>query len=96
VVLASKKEWDKLPAELRQALKSDVAKTTTEGRAAVRELGPLLLENFTNAKIPVYRPSAAERAALTKATAAVKEKYVRAVPGAKPLLAAIEKALGGR
>src|SRR6185436_12198059 len=54
-VLASKKEFDKLPPDLQKALKADVAKVTTDGRAAVREIGPLLLQNFTNAKIPVYK-----------------------------------------
>jgi TRAP-type transport system periplasmic protein len=95
-VLISKKVYDTLAPDLQQALRGDVAKVTTDGRAAVRELGPLLVENFTSAKIPVYRPSAAERAGLAKATAGVKDKYVRAVPGAKPLLAAIEKALAAR
>jgi tripartite ATP-independent transporter DctP family solute receptor len=95
LVLASKKEFDKLPADLQKILTSDVGKITTDGRAAVREMGPLLLQNFTTAKIPVYRPSAAEKHALAKATASVHESYVKAVPGAKPLLAAVKKATGG-
>jgi TRAP-type transport system periplasmic protein len=95
LVLASKKEFDKLPADLQKILTADLGQLVAEGRTAVREMGPLLLENFTGAKIPVYKPSAAERAALAKATASVQEAYVKAVPGAKPLLAAIKKAVGG-
>jgi TRAP-type transport system periplasmic protein len=94
VVLMSKREHDKLPAELQKVLTSDLGKLTAEGRAAVRDMEPLLVQNFTNAKIPVYKPSAAERASLVKATAVVQEKFVKAVPAARPLLAAIKKALG--
>lgn len=96
LVLIAKKQYDKLPADLQKILTSDLETLTVEGRSAVREIGPLLLQNFTNAKIPVYRPSAAERAALTRATAGVADKYVKAVPTAKPLLAAIKKAAGAR
>ena len=96
VVLVSKKEFDKLPAELQQCLTAGMEGISKEGRAAVREMAPLLLENFASAKIPVYRPSAGERAAFVKATARVYPAYVKAVPAAQPLLAAIDKALGVR
>jgi tripartite ATP-independent transporter DctP family solute receptor len=96
VVLVSKKEYDKLPADLQKVLTGDLDGITREGRAAVREMAPLLLENFASAKIPVYKPSAAERAAFVKATASVYGAYVKAVPAARPLLAAIEKTLGAR
>ncbi|HEY0711291.1 MAG TPA: TRAP transporter substrate-binding protein [Polyangia bacterium] len=96
VVLVAKKEYDKLPPDLQKALTADMDAITKEGRMAVREMGPLLVQNFASAKIPVYKPSAAERAALTKATAKVYGEYVKAVPAAKPLLAAIEKTLGPR
>ena len=95
LVLASKKEFDKLPADLQKILTGDVTKITADGRAAVREMAPLLVQNFAGAKIPVYQPSAAERAAFAKATASVYDAYVKAVPTAKPLLAAIKKAAGG-
>jgi tripartite ATP-independent transporter DctP family solute receptor len=95
LVLASKKEFDKLPGDLQKVLTADVGKITRDGRAAVREMAPLLVQNFSGAKIPVYTPSAAERAAFAKATASVYDTYVKAVPTAKPLLAAIKKAAGG-
>lgn len=95
-VLISKKEYDKLPPDLQKVLTADLGKITTEGRTAVREMAPLLLDNFTKAKIPVYKPSAAEREALARATAGVQDKYVKAVPTARPLLAAIKKSMGGR
>ena len=93
-MLASKKEFDKLPGDLQQVLTADVVKITGEGRTAVREMAPLLVQNFAGAKIPVYRPSAVERAAFVKATAGVHDTYVKAVPTARPLLAAIRQALG--
>ena len=96
VVLASKREFDRLPADLQRALTADLGQITAQGRAAVREMNPLLLQNFTSAKIPVHRPSAAERAAFSRATRVVYEKYVRAVPAAKPLLALIQKALASQ
>jgi tripartite ATP-independent transporter DctP family solute receptor len=95
LVLASKKEFDKLPADLQKLLTADVGKITRDGRAAVREMAPLLIQNFAGAKIPVYKPSAAEREAFVKATAPVYDAYVKAVPTAKPLLASIKKAIGG-
>ncbi len=96
VVLASKREFDRLPADLQTALTADLGGLTTQGRVSVREMNPLLMQNFTSAKIPLYKPSAAEQAAFAKATRPVHDKYVRAVPAARPLLAAIQKAVGTR
>jgi tripartite ATP-independent transporter DctP family solute receptor len=96
VVLASKREFDRLPAELQTALTADLQNLTAQGRASVREMNPLLMQNFTSAKIPVYKPSAAEQTAFARATRPVYDKYARAVPAAKPLLAQIQKALGAR
>jgi tripartite ATP-independent transporter DctP family solute receptor len=95
LMLMSKKEWDKLPPDLQKVMTDGLDKMVGEGRAAVREMSPLLLQNFANAKIPIHKPSAAERAAFAKATAPVYEKYAKAVPGAKPLMAAVTKAAGG-
>lgn len=96
LILLSKKEYDKLPPDLQKILTSDLEKITMNGRAAVREMDPLLLQNFSAAKIPVYTPSAAERAVLAKATSVVEQKLAKAVPTVKPLLASIKKALGSR
>jgi tripartite ATP-independent transporter DctP family solute receptor len=95
-VLISRKEYDKLPADLQKVLTADLAAITTKGRAAMREIAPMLVDNFTNAKIPVYRPSPAERAAFARATRGVWDKYAAAVPAARPLLAAITKSVGAR
>jgi TRAP-type C4-dicarboxylate transport system substrate-binding protein len=96
VVLASKREFDRLPADLQTALTADLGPLTTQGRASVREMNPLLMQNFSSAKIPVYQPTTAEQAAFARATRPVYDKYVRAVPAAGPLLAAIQKAVGTR
>lgn len=94
-VLMSKKEFDKLPPDLQKVLTEGNTKLQNDGRAALREMGPLLIDNFKAAKIATYTPSAAERAAFVKATAGVYDKFVKAVPTGKPLLAAITKALKG-
>jgi TRAP-type C4-dicarboxylate transport system substrate-binding protein len=67
-VLISKKEYDKLPADLQKVLTADLGTITSKGRTAMRDIAPMLVDNFTNAKIPVYRPSAAKPllAAITK------------------------------
>ena len=95
-VLVARKEFEKLAPDLQKALTADLGKITQKGRAAMREIAPMLVDNFTNAKIPVHRPSAAEREAFARATRGVWDKYVKAVPAAKPLLAAITKAVGDR
>jgi tripartite ATP-independent transporter DctP family solute receptor len=89
VVVASRKEYEKLPPDLQKALTGDLDKVTRDGRAAVRELAPLLVQNFETAKIPVHRLNAAEKDAFAKATDKVHETFVKAVPGARPLLAKI-------
>ncbi len=94
VVLASKKEFDKLPADLQSALMADVAKIQADGRTAVRDMAPLLVDNFTNAKIPVYRLTAAEKDAFAAATRGVHDKFIKSVSAAKPLYAKIRGALG--
>jgi tripartite ATP-independent transporter DctP family solute receptor len=95
-VLASKREFDRLPADLQKALTTDLQALTAQGRASVREMNPLLIQNFASAKIPVYTPSAAERAVFARATRVVQDKYVKAVPAARPLLALLQKALGAQ
>ena len=90
-VLIAKKEYDKLPADLQKVLTTGLDEITRKGRGAMRELGPLLVENFTNAKIPVHRPTAPEREAFARATRPVWDKFVKAVPAARPLLAAITR-----
>jgi TRAP-type transport system periplasmic protein len=94
VVVASRKEYEKLPPDLQQALVGDLDKITRDGRAAVRELAPLLVQNFENAKIPVHRLTAAEKEAFAKATEKVQQKFVSAVPGARPLLAKVKATPG--
>jgi tripartite ATP-independent transporter DctP family solute receptor len=93
-VLIARKEFDKLPADLQKILTGGLDDITRKGRAAMREMGPLLVDNFTNAKIPVYRPTAPEREAFARATRPVWDKYVKAVPAARPLLASITRSVG--
>jgi TRAP-type C4-dicarboxylate transport system substrate-binding protein len=94
LIVASRKEYEKLPPDLQKALVSDLGKITRDGRAGVRDLAPLLVQNFESAKIPVHRPTEADKDLFARATSKVEEKLGRAVPGARPLLVKIKKALG--
>jgi len=93
VVLISRKSWTAIPKDLQDILTSDLDAIRNTGRASVREMAPLLIANFDSAKIPVHRPTAKEREAFAAATRPVHGRYIKAVPGAKPLLAKITKAL---
>jgi tripartite ATP-independent transporter DctP family solute receptor len=90
VVVASRKQFDALPPELQKALSADLGKLTRDGRAAVRDMAPLLLANFENAKIPVHKLTAADKDVFAKATAKVRDKLTAAVAGTRPLLAKLK------
>lgn len=92
-MLASKREWDKWPDEVKRVLTSSPSEFSRDGRTGVRDLTPLLLQNLENAKVRVHRLSPAEREAFAKATLDVHQKFLKAVPGARPLYEKIKKAL---
>jgi TRAP-type transport system periplasmic protein len=96
VMVASRKEYEKLPSDLQKALVGDLEKITRDGRSAVRELAPLLVQNFETAKIPVHRMTTAEKEVFARATEKVHEKFASVVPGARPLLAKIKTGPGKR
>jgi tripartite ATP-independent transporter DctP family solute receptor len=96
VILASKKQWDKWPADLRAIILGDPKDIARDGRQGVRDLQPLLLENFEKANIKVHRLTPAERDGLAKATLPAHDKFLKAVPAARPLYDKIRKALAKR
>lgn len=94
VIVANKAWFDKLPPEDQKILRADAKGEAVRGRAGVRELAPLLVENFKNAGITVHTLSAEEKAALAKATEKVHEKWVAGKgKSAAPLLKKVKAAL---
>jgi TRAP-type C4-dicarboxylate transport system substrate-binding protein len=102
VIIANKKWFDGLPAELQKALTDSATgaaqgKKSLEqkGRRAVRALSKPLLANFEKQGVAVYRHTAAEKAAfkavLTKTWA---KRIAKATPKGKALFEAIKKAKG--
>jgi len=55
--------FDALPADLQTMLTSLPASITTDGRAGVRRMDPLLISNLERAGVTVHRLSASDRAA---------------------------------
>jgi tripartite ATP-independent transporter DctP family solute receptor len=76
VVVANKAWFQSLSPEDQKVLLEDAEGEARRGRLAVRELNPLLIQNFTNAKIQVHRLTEAEKDALAKATEPVYAKWV--------------------
>lgn len=85
-IVMSKIEFDKLPADVQKIVLGDQKKQAIAGRVGVRDMTPLLLDNFKSAKIELYTPNAAELAAFATATRPVYGKFTKEVPSAKPLL----------
>ncbi len=94
LVVISRKWWEKLPADLQQVVLGDPAAESKKGRRGVRAIRKMLVQNFTNAGIAVYEPTAAERAAMRQATRKVHDEFARKTGSAgKRLLDKIRKAL---
>lgn len=102
VIMANKKWFDGLPAEMQTALteaatgaKPGKKSLEQKGRRAVRALGKPLLANFEKQGVAVYTLTPAERAAfksvLTKTWA---KRIAKATPKGKALFEAIQKAKG--
>lgn len=78
VVVASKKWFDGLPEDLRKGIASDPKAEAKQGRAGVRAIAPMLVDNFKNAGIQVHTISAEQRAAFAKATQKAHAAFVKA------------------
>lgn len=75
IVVLSKKFYDSLPADLQEIVKGDIAKLSKKGRRGVRSIGPMLLDNFTNAGIPVSTLTDSQRAAFQGTAEGVWDKF---------------------
>ena len=92
--MANKAWFERLAPEDKKLMLEGAAEEARKGRKAVRELAPLLVENFGAAKIQVHRLSEAEKDAFAKACAVVHDKWAAgkgksAVPMLKKARAAL-------
>lgn len=93
-ILLSKKVFDTLPADLQKVIIGDAKAQAVEGRVGVRALTPYLLQNFTAAKVPVYKLTTEEKAAFAKLALPTHAAYFEGEgKNAKPLYDKAMKAL---
>ncbi len=94
IVVANKAWFDKLSAQDQASLMKDAEGEAKRGRKGVRELAPLLLENFTAAKIKVHKLTDAEKDAFEKLALPTHDKWVKGRgKAAAPMVAKAKAAL---
>jgi len=96
ILVMSRKSFEELPADLQGLITRDPAKEAAKGRAMVRALTPMLLENFKAAGVGLEEITEAERAAFELAAKPVhawftKTKSKRAVAMLKKIDLALKK-----
>ncbi len=90
VVVYSKTWFDALAPDLQQLLKNVPASLVTDGRASVRRMDPILLQNLTRFGITIYHPTPAERAQFATIGRPVGDRIATKVgPAARNLLRAL-------
>lgn len=82
IVVASRKFWETLPADLQTIVQGDPAKLAKKGRRGVRAIGPMLEQNFVDSGIELVRLSAAERSAFASNAEAVHAKFRKSTSAA--------------
>jgi TRAP-type C4-dicarboxylate transport system substrate-binding protein len=93
IVVANKDWFAKQGKEVQDALLFDAQGEAVRGRKGVRELGPLLLENFKTEKIALHELSADEKLAFAKLCEPTHEKWAAKNKAGAPLLKKAKAAL---
>lgn len=94
IVVANKEWFDKQAKDVQAALVADAAGEAVRGRRGVRELAPLLLENFKNEKIGLHQLTADEKMAFAKLCEPTHDKWASGkTKAAAPLLKKAKAAL---
>ncbi len=101
IVVANKAWFDKLSPEDQKTLIGDQHGEAVTGRKGVRELAPLLVENFRADKIQVHTVSPEQKAVFAKLCEPVHQKWVKgkgksAAPMLKKAQAALQKLRGAK
>ena len=95
VIVANKRWFDGLPADLQEILVTTGRKLQGKGRTKIRALDDALLENFKEFGIQVHELSPAQRAVFQKASRKVWDTMAKkTTPLGRQLLSAIRKELG--
>ncbi|MBX7117163.1 MAG: TRAP transporter substrate-binding protein DctP [Myxococcaceae bacterium] len=77
IVVANKAWFDKLAPADQKMIMGDPKADAIKGRKGVRELAPLLIENFKAAKIEVHTLTPAEREVFAKACLPTHDKWIK-------------------
>ncbi|MBI3181597.1 MAG: TRAP transporter substrate-binding protein [Myxococcales bacterium] len=94
IVVANKAWFDSLSPEDQKLLSADAKQEAATGRAGVRELAPLLIENFKNAGIAVHTLTPEDKAAFAKLTEPGHDKWIQGKgKSAAPMLKRAKAAL---
>jgi tripartite ATP-independent transporter DctP family solute receptor len=101
IVVANKAWFDKLSPEDQKTVLGDPAAEAKSGRKGVRELAPLLIENFRSAGIQVHEVSSEQKRVFAKLCEPTHARWMSgkgktAAPMVKKAKAALEKLRGGR
>ncbi len=84
------REWfESLPADLQTVLLSNREAETRRGRNDIRQINPMLMQNFAAFGVNVVELTDAERSALAAATSGVEAQFRSRVPTGVPLLETI-------
>jgi tripartite ATP-independent transporter DctP family solute receptor len=96
-IVANKAWFDGLPADLKKALLGDPKAEAVKGRKGVRQLAPLLLENFKAAGIEVHPLSAEQKVEFAKLMESVHGTFIKGKgKGAAAMFDKTRKALAER
>ncbi len=94
IVVASRKFWESLPADLQTIVEGDPAKLAKKGRRGVRAIQAMLHQNFTDAGIKLTELSSSERSAFAAKAGEVHKKFRKSTSATgKLLLDKIKKAV---
>lgn len=86
VIVWNQDFFQSLPADLQELLLSRRAEETRRGRREIRDIGPLLMQNFGTFGIDVVELSSAERAAMAAQTQGVYDQFRSRVDGGSRFL----------
>ncbi|MFT4703188.1 MAG: TRAP-type C4-dicarboxylate transport system substrate-binding protein [Bradymonadia bacterium] len=89
VIVWNAEFYNSMPADLQELLVSRRSEETARGRRAIRDITPLLIQNFGAFGVEVYTMTAAERSAMAVATAGIYDMFRERVPNGAGLLDAI-------
>ncbi len=93
-IVFNKAWFDALPADLQAIVLKARTGLAPKMRKEIRALNPILIQNLSEMKVTVYKPTAAELATFEAPAKAARDAYMaKASPGEKALLVQIQKGI---